>query len=71
MVVMDKEQYRKKACSLMNDENIYTVLKSELTGMTKRELNKRLLLLKKSNKISQIAYKILCSSERLSPRNYG
>ena len=71
VVVMDKDQYREKAHSLLNDKNTYTVLKSDPTGKTKRELNKRLLLLKKSNKISKATYKLLRSSDRLSPRFYG
>ena len=71
VVVMDKHQYHEKALSLLNDKQTYTILKSDPTGKTERDLNQRLLLLKKSNKISEVTYKMLRSSDGLSPRLYG
>ncbi len=71
VVVMDKIEYREKALSLLSDKNTYTVLKSDPTGKTQRDLNAKLLLLKKSNIISETTYKILYSSDGLSPRFYG
>ncbi len=71
VVVMDKIEYREKALSLLIDKNTYTVLKSDPTGKTQRDLNAKLLLLKKSNIISETTYKMLYSSDGLSPRFYG
>ncbi len=71
VVVMDKIEYREKALSLLSDKNTYTVLKSDPTGKTQRDLNAKLLLLKKSNIISETTYKMLYSSDGLSPRFYG
>ncbi len=68
---MDKIEYREKALSLLSDKNTYTVLKSDPTGKTQRDLNAKLLLLKKSNIISETTYKMLYSSDGLSPRFYG
>ena len=67
IVVMDKHQYREKVFSMLNDKQTYTVLKSDPTGRTERDLNQRLLLLKKSNKISEETYKLLRSSDGLAP----
>ncbi len=64
-------EYREKALSLLSDKNTYTVLKSDPTGKTQRDLNAKLLLLKKSNIISETTYKMLYSSDGLSPRFYG
>ena len=71
VVVMDKHQYREKVLSMLNDKQTYTALKSDPTGRTERDLNQRLLLLKKSNKISEETYKLLRSSDGLAPRLYG
>ncbi len=71
VVVMDKIEYREKALSLLSDKNTYTVLKSDPTGKTQRGLNAKLLLLKKSNIISETTYKMLYSSDGLSPCFYG
>ena len=71
VVVMDKIEYREKALSLLSDKNTYTVLKSDPTRKTQRDLNAKLLLLKKSNIISETTYKMLYSSDGLSPRFYG
>ena len=71
VVVMDKHQYREKVLSMLNDKQTYTALKSDPTGRTERDLNQRLLLLKKSNKISEEMYKLLGSSDGLAPRLYG
>ena len=71
VVVMDKIEYREKALSLLSDKNTYTVLKSDPTGKTQRDLNAKLLLLKKSNIISETTYKMLYSSDGLSLRFYG
>ena len=68
---MDKHQYREKVLSMLNDKQTYTALKSDPTGRTERDLNQHLLLLKKSNKISEEMYKLLCSSDGLAPRLYG
>ena len=57
VVVMDKHQYREKVFSMLNDKQTYTVLKSDPTGRTERDLNQRLLLLKKSNKGPVINYR--------------
>ena len=70
-VVMDKHQYREKVLSMLNDKQTYTALKSDPTGRTERDLNQRLLLLKKSNKISEETYKLLRSTDGLAPRLYG
>ena len=59
--------FRKNMC----DKQTYTALKSDPTGRTERDLNQRLLLLKKSNKISEETYKLLRSSDGLAPRLYG
>ena len=56
---------------MLNDKNIYIVLKSDPTEKTEKELHKALDLLKKSKKISGVTYKLLSSSDRLSPRFYG
>ena len=56
---------------MLNDKQTYTALKSDPTGRTERDLNQRLLLLKKSNKISEETYKLLRSSDGLAPRLYG
>lgn len=50
---MDKHQYSAKALSLVNDKQTYTSLVSDPTWKTERDLNQRLLLLKKSNKINE------------------
>jgi hypothetical protein len=71
VVVMDKHDYREKALSLLNDRNTYSILKSDPTGKTKRGLNAKLLLLKKSNIISKATYEKLYSSDVVSPRFYG
>ena len=68
---MVKHQYREKVLSMLNDKQTYTALKSDPTGRTERDLNQRLLLLKKSNKISEETYKLLRSSDGLAPRLYG
>ena len=57
VVVMDKHQYHEKVLSMLNDKQTYTALKSDPTGRTERDLNQQLLLLKKSNKISEQTYK--------------
>jgi hypothetical protein len=71
VVVMDKHEYREKALSLLNNRNTYSILKSDHTGKTQRVLNAMLLLLRKSNIISQATDKKLYSSDGLSPRFYG
>ena len=71
VVVIDKHQYREKALSLLKCKKTYTILKSDPTGKTERDLNQRLFLLKKSNKINEVTYKMLRSSDGLSPRLYG
>ena len=68
---MDKHQYREKVLSMLNDKQTYTALKSDPTGRTERDLNQRLLLLKKSSKISEETYKLLRSSDGLAPQLYG
>ena len=68
VVVMDKHQYREKVLSMLNDKQTYTALKSDPTGRIERDLNQRLLLLKKSNKVSEKTYKLLRSSDGLAPR---
>ena len=70
VVVMEKHQYREKTLSMLNDKQTYTTQKSDPTGRTKRDLNQRLLLLKKSSKISEETYKLSRSSNGLAPR-YG
>ena len=67
---MDKHQYR-EVLSMLNDKQTYTTLKSGPTGRTERDLNQRLLLLKKSSRISEEMYKLLSSSDGLAPRLYG
>ena len=52
---------------MLNDKQTYTTLKSDPTGRIERDLNQRLLLLKKSSKISEETYKLLRSSSDLSP----
>ena len=47
VVVMDKHQYREKVLSMLNEKQTYTTQKSDPTGRTERNLNQRLLLLKK------------------------
>ena len=71
VVVMDKHQYREKALSLLNDRNTYSILKSDPTGKTQRKLNKMLLNLKKAGIVDEFTYKMLYSSDGLSPRFYG
>ena len=56
---------------MLNDKQTYTALKSDPTGRTERDLNQRLLLLKKSGRISEETYKLLRSSDGLAPRLYG
>ena len=56
---------------MLNDKQTYTALKSDPTGRTERDLNQRLLLFKKSSKISEETYKLLRSSDGLAPRLYG
>ena len=55
---MEKHQYREKILSMLNDKQTYTTKKSDPTGRTKRDLNQRLLLLKKSSKIGEETYKL-------------
>ena len=71
VVVMDKHQYREKALSLLNDRNTYLILKSDPTSKTQRKLNKMLLDLKKAGIINEDLYRMLYSSDGLSPRFYG
>ena len=68
---MDKHQYCEKVLSILNDKQTYITLKSDVTGRTERDLNQRLLLLKKSSMISEETYKLLRSSDGLAPRLYG
>ena len=56
---------------MLNDKQTYTIQESDPTGRTERDLNQRLLLLKKSSKISEKTYKLLRSSDGLAPRLYG
>ena len=56
---------------MLNDKQTYTAQKSDPTGRTERDLNQRLLLLKKSSKISEETYKLLRFSDGLAPRLYG
>ena len=71
VVVMDKHQYRENVLSTLNDKQTYTALKSDPTGRTERDLNQRLLLSKKSSKISEETYKLLGSSDGIAPQLYG
>ena len=71
VVVMDKHQYREKDLSLLNDRNTYSIPKSDPTSKTQRKLNKMLLDLKKACIINEDLYRILYSSDGLSPRFYG
>ena len=71
VVVMDKHQYRENVLSTLNDKQTYTALKSDPTGRTERDLNQRLLLSKKSSKISEETYKLLRSSDGIAPQLYG
>ena len=71
VVVMDKYQYREKALSLLNDRNTYSTLKSDPTSKTQRKLNKMLLDLKKADTINEELYRMLYSSDGLSPGFYG
>ena len=71
VVVMDKHQYCEKVLLILNDKQTYTTLKFDPTGRTKSDLNQWLIFLKKSSKISEETYKLLCSSDGLAPRLYG
>ena len=71
VVVMDKHQYREKALSMLNDRNTYSITKSDPTSKTQRKLNKMSLDLKKANIINENLYRMLYSSDGLSPRFYG
>ena len=71
LCVMDKHQYSEKALSLLNDGNTYSFLKSDPTSKTQRKLNNMLLDLKKAGIINEDLYRMLYSSDGLSPRFYG
>ena len=71
VVVMDTDDYNNKASDLLDNRNTYSLLKNDPTKTTERKLNKILLELKKSEKISESLYKRLHSSDGLPPRFYG
>ena len=56
---------------LLDNRNTYSLLKNDPTKTTECKLNKILLELKKSEKISESLYKRLHSSDGLPPRFYG
>ena len=66
----DGQTSSEKALSLLNDKT-YTILQPNPTGKTRKDLNKRLLLLKNSNKINEVTYQMLHSSNGLYPRLCG
>ena len=70
VVLMDTDDYN-KASDLLDNRNTYSQLKNDPTKTTERKLNKILLELKKSEKISESLYKRLHSSDGLPPRFYG
>ena len=70
IVVMDKRQYREKVLSMLNDKQTYTTLKSDPTGRTERDLNQRLLLFKKSSKISELGFYLLLLVTRITPGHF-
>ena len=65
--------YREKALSLLNDRNMYSILKSDPTGKTQKSFKRQVTSLEqiKSNIISKATYEKLYSSDGLSPRFYG
>ena len=71
VVVMDMDDYNNKASDLLDNRNTYSLLKNDPTKTTECKLNKILLKLKKSEKISESLYKRLYSSDSLPPRFYG
>ena len=70
-VVMDKEDYERKVCDLLDDSRTYEVLKRDPTVSFERKMNALLLEYKKRGLIPQRLYDRLRSSGGLTPLFYG
>ncbi|KAL9969279.1 hypothetical protein ACROYT_G021476 [Oculina patagonica] len=70
-VVMDKTDYYDKMDALVNDKQIYEVLKRDPTPALQRKLNNKLLTLKKTDAFdNQRYYRLRCSVPQ-PPKLYG
>ena len=70
-ILMDKTDYNDKMDALVNDKQTYEVLKRDPRPALQRKLNKKLLTLKKADKIDFRRYNRLRCSVPQPPKLYG
>ena len=70
-VVMDRKEYDEKMNALLSDEKTYKKEKKQPFKKIERELNARLLTLKKQGKLNKQTYKKLHSTDGLPPAIQG
>ena len=70
VVVMDKEEYQRKANIMLSDEKTYRKITRDPTQKTKRELIQKLTKLKNDDKITQTQYNYLYPTTEVTPRFY-
>ena len=70
-VILDKTDYDQKMLSLLNDESAYRILNRDSTKCIERRLNSFIYNLFKSQRISQMQYYQLRSTDATAPRLYG
>ena len=70
-VILDKTDYDQKMLSLLNDESTYRILNRDSTKCIERRLNSFIYNLFKSQRISQMQYYQLRSTDATAPRLYG
>ena len=70
-VILDKTDYDQKMLSLLNDESTYRFLNRDSTKCIERRLNSFIYNLFKSQRISQMQYYQLQSTDATAPRLYG
>ena len=70
-VVSDRTDYDEKLNTLLGDRSTYQLVQKSPFSKVKRELNHRLLDLKKKNKINESAYRSLRSTDAAPPAIRG
>ena len=71
MVVMDTEEYKRKAKELLSDTNTYKVLKKDPTAVYLKQLNKTIEDLYMNKTITVDLKQKLKPTSTLTPRFYG
>ena len=71
IVIMDKEEYQKKAKALLEDQGTYKALKTDPTSRIKSKMINLLKKIKSEGGIDDILYKKLYPTGAVPPKFYG